>query len=139
MKIFLIIIGALSLALAVAGIFLPLLPTTPFLLLAAAAWLKASPSLYTWLINHRLFGEYIRNFREERAIPLRVKIVSVSLVWLTIGYCIISVVAQWWWAQLLLFALAVGITWHLLSFKTLKRGKREERENGQNGQFEQTE
>lgn len=133
MKIFLIIIGALSLALAVAGIFLPLLPTTPFLLLAAAAWLKASPSLYTWLINHRLFGEYIRNFREERAIPLRVKIVSVSLVWLTIGYCIISVVAQWWWAQLLLFALAVGITWHLLSFKTLKRGKREERENGQNG------
>lgn len=121
MRIFLIIVGSVSLVLGVLGTFLPMLPTTPFLLLSAAAWVKASPSLYEWLINHRVFGEYIRNFREYRAIPLRVKIISVSLVWLTIGYCIFAVVDEWWWAQVLMFLLATAISWHILSFKTLKK------------------
>ena len=121
MRIFLIIVGAISLVLGVLGIFLPMLPTTPFLLLSAAAWVNASPSLYDWLLNHRVLGEYIRNFREHRAIPLRVKIISVSLVWLTIGYCILAVVDEWWWAQVLMFLLATAISWHILSFATLKR------------------
>ena len=121
MRIFLIIVGSVSLVLGVLGIFLPMLPTTPFLLLSAAAWVKASPSLYEWLINHKVLGEYIRNFREHRAIPLRVKIISVSLVWLTIGYCIFAVVDKWWWAQLLMTLLAIAISWHILSFKTLKK------------------
>ena len=121
MRIILILIGSVSFALGVLGIFLPMLPTTPFLLLSAAAWLKASPSLYEWLLNHRVFGEYIRNFREHRAIPLRVKIISVSMVWLTIGYCIIAVVDEWWWAQLLMALLAIAISWHILSYKTLKQ------------------
>ena len=121
MRIILILIGSVSFALGVLGIFLPMLPTTPFLLLSAAAWLKASPSLYEWLLNHRIFGEYIRNFREHRAIPLRVKIISVSMVWLTIGYCIIAVVDEWWWAQLLMALLAIAISWHILSYKTLKK------------------
>lgn len=121
MKIFLIIVGSVSLILGVLGIFLPMLPTTPFLLLSAAAWVKASPSLYEWLINHRVLGEYIRNFREHRAIPLRVKIISVSLVWLTIGYCIFAVVDEWWWAQVLMALLATAISWHILSFATLKK------------------
>lgn len=121
MRIFLITIGAITLVLGILGIFLPMLPTTPFLLISAAVWVKASPELYDWLIHHRVFGEYIRNFREYRAIPLRVKIISVSLVWLTIGYCIFAVVDAWWWAQVLMFLLAVGISWHILSFATLKR------------------
>ncbi len=121
MRVFLIIVGSISFALGVTGMFLPILPTTPFLLLSAAAWLKASPSLYEWLITHKVFGEYIRNFREHRAIPLRVKIISVSLVWLTIGYCIFAVVDEWWWAQVLMGILATAISWHILSFKTLKK------------------
>ena len=121
MRIILILIGSVSFALGVLGIFLPMLPTTPFLLLSAAVWLKASPSLYEWLLNHKVFGEYIRNFREHRAIPLRVKIISVSMVWLTIGYCIIAVVDEWWWAQLLMALLAIAISWHILSYKTLKK------------------
>ena len=121
MRVFLIIVGSISFALGVTGMFLPMLPTTPFLLLSAAAWLKASPSLYEWLITHKVFGEYIRNFREHRAIPLRVKIISVSLVWLTIGYCIFAVVDEWWWAQVLMGILATAISWHILSFKTLKK------------------
>ncbi|MBR2326481.1 MAG: YbaN family protein [Alistipes sp.] len=124
MNIFLIIVGCVSLVLGVAGMFLPLLPTTPFLLLSAAVWVKASPRLYSWLLNHKVFGEYIRNFREHRAIPLRVKVVSVSLVWFTIGYCIFAVVDKWWWAQVLMALLAIAISWHILSFATLKKEER---------------
>ena len=80
-------------------------------------------ALYAWLLAHPVFGEYIRNFREYRAIPLRAKIVSVSLVWLTIGYCIFVVVDAWWWAQLLMALLATAITWHILSFATLEKIK----------------
>ena len=120
MKIFLTILGLVSFALAVAGIFLPLLPTTPLLLLAAWCFVRSSPHLYGWLMRHPKFGPYIRNFRESRAIPLRVKVVSVALVWLTILLCVFMVVEQWWWAQLLLLALAAAISWHILSYKTLK-------------------
>ena len=116
-----VILGSLSLGLGVLGIFLPLLPTTPLLLLAAALYFKGSPRLYEWLLNHPKLGEYIRNFREYRAIPLRAKVVSVMLVWLTIGYCIISVVNEWWWAQALMSILALAVTSHILSFATLKR------------------
>ena len=120
-KIILAILGSLSFALAVAGIFLPLLPTTPLLLLAAALWLRSSERLHNWLINHRIFGEYIQNFRIHRAIPLRVKIYAVLMVWLTIGYCIFAVVNEHWWAQVLMALLATAITWHILSYKTLKK------------------
>ena len=72
-------------------------------------------------MQHPKFGPYIRNFRENRAIPLHVKVVSVALVWLTILLCVFVVVEQWWWAQLLLLALAVAISWHILSYKTLKK------------------
>lgn len=121
MKLLLAFFGVVSLALGVAGIFLPLLPTTPFLLLAAWLFVRSSPRLYDWLMSHPRLGEYIRNFREERAIPLRVKIVSVSLIWLTIGFCIVSVVAEWWWAQVALALLAAAISWHILSYDTLKK------------------
>lgn len=121
MKSLLVFFGVVSLALGVAGIFLPLLPTTPFLLLAAWLFVRSSPQLYDWLMSHPRLGEYIRNFREERAIPLRVKIVSVSLIWLTIGFCIVSVVAEWWWAQVALALLAAAISWHILSYDTLKK------------------
>lgn len=121
MKIIGIALGTVALALGILGIFVPLLPTTPFLLLAAALYLRCSPALYEWLLNQKQLGPYIRNFRENRAIPLRAKVISVALIWLTIGYCIVCVVDRWWWAQLLLFLLAVGLTWHILSFATLRK------------------
>ena len=121
MRIFLIILGSVSLVLGLLGVFLPVLPTTPFLLLSAAVWVKASPRLYEWLLNHRLFGEYIRNFRESRAIPIRAKVVSVSLLWATMCYCIFVVASDKLWLQLLLATIAVAVTWHILSYATLKR------------------
>lgn len=120
-KTLFVVLGALSLLLGLVGIFVPLLPTTPFLLLAAALWVRSSPRLYAWLLAHRRLGPYIRNFRENRAIPLRAKILSVTLLWATLLYCIFFVVNAWWWAQLALLAVAVGVTWHILSFATLRR------------------
>ena len=120
-KTLLVILGALSLLLGLVGIFVPLLPTTPFLLLAAALWVRSSPRLYDWLLAHRRLGPYIRQFRENRAIPRRAKIYSVTLLWATLLYCIFAVVEEWWWAQLALLAVAVGVTWHILSFATLRK------------------
>ena len=73
MKYLLIILGSICLMLGIIGIFLPLLPTTPFLLLAAALYFRSSERLYQWLIQQKHLVSYIRNFREFRAIPLRAK------------------------------------------------------------------
>ena len=105
--------------LGILGIFLPLLPTTPFLLLTAALYFKGSPRLYNWLLNHRHFGPYIRNFRENKAIPLRAKIISLVLMWGTMLYCIFFLIPLLW-VKILLGLIAAGVTYHILSFKTLK-------------------
>lgn len=118
-KILYIILGSISLGLGILGAFLPVLPTTPFLLLTAALYLKGSPRLYEWLMSHKVFGPYIRNFRENKAIPLRAKIVSVSMLWITILLSAFLAVNTWW-LRILLICIAIGVTWHILSFKTLK-------------------
>ena len=74
MKYVYLFIGSLSLILGVIGIFLPILPTTPFLLLSAALFFRSSPRAYDWLLTHKYLGPYIRSFREDRMIPLRAKI-----------------------------------------------------------------
>lgn len=118
MKLILTIIGIISLGLGILGIFLPVLPTTPFLLLSSALFLKSSPRLHTWLLNHKTLGPYIRNFQEHKAIPLRVKIISVSLVWITLLNCAVFV-AQALWLRVFFIALALAITIHILHYKTL--------------------
>ena len=120
MKYILAFIGTVSLVLGVIGIFLPVLPTTPFLLLSAALYLRSSRRLYNWLLSHRHLGPYIKNFYEKRAIPLRVKIVSVSLLWITLLYCAFFV-ASAWWMRILFIAIAAGVTVHILGYKTLQR------------------
>ena len=115
----LIFIGSLSLGLGLLGIALPLLPTTPFLLLSATCYFHGSEKLYSWLMAHPKLGPYIRSFREDKAIPLRAKVVSVALVWLTLLYCIFFVVNPLW-LKSLLFLLAIAISWHILSFATRK-------------------
>nr|WP_320057768.1 YbaN family protein [uncultured Bacteroides sp.] len=120
MKTIYIIIGTVSLILGIAGIFLPLLPTTPFLLLTAALYFRASPRLYNWLLSQKHLGPYIRNFREEKAIPLRAKIISITLMWATMLYSI-SFFVPIMWAKILLLLIAIGVTYHILSYRTLKK------------------
>ena len=92
---------------------------TPFLLLTAALYFKSSPRLYNWLLNQKHLGPYIRNFRENKAIPLRAKIISISLMWITMLYCVFFIV-PYIWVKVILLIIAAGVTYHILSFKTLK-------------------
>jgi len=122
-KILLITCGTISVALGVLGLFLPLLPTTPFLLLAAACYARSSEKLYDWLLGNRWFGEYIRNYREGKGIPLRRTAVAIALLWLTISYTAIVAVSLLW-VRLILLAIAGGVTFHLVSISTTVRSRR---------------
>lgn len=117
-KVLLIAGGIIALALGTVGVFVPLLPTTPFLLLAAAAFIRSSPRLYDWLIQHRLFGRLIRDYREFHGMSRRHKIVTLVLLWGVIGYSVVAVAAVWWLRGLLL-AIAAGVTWHILALATV--------------------
>lgn len=119
-KYILVSIGVLSVGLAIIGIFLPLLPTTPFLLLAAACFVRSSDRLYTWLITHKWLGPYIRNYREHQAITRKVKITTLVLLWGTIGYSAFGVIS-YWPLRILLLVVAIGVTTHVLSMRTLTR------------------
>ncbi len=117
-KWLLIIVGSISVVLGMLGIFLPLLPTTPFLLLAAACYVRSSERFYHWLITHKWFGHHIKNYRERHGIPLRAKVMALSLLWLSMGSSIIFVVPLTS-VKILLLAIASGVTIHLLRIKTL--------------------
>jgi uncharacterized membrane protein YbaN (DUF454 family) len=119
MKWLLTILGCISLGLGILGIFLPVLPTTPFLLLSAFLFLRGHQGLYRWLTSHPKFGLYIQNFLVHKSIPLHVKIVSISMVWITLLNCAIFV-ASHWALRLFFVLLAAAITWHVLSYKTSK-------------------
>ena len=73
--------GVLALLLGIVGLFLPLLPTTPFLLLASWCFARGSNRLHDWLLSHRVFGEYLRNFEAGRGIPLKAKILATAMLW----------------------------------------------------------
>jgi len=115
----LIVCGTVCVGLGFVGIFLPVLPTTPFLLLAAACYARSSPRFYRWLLTNRWCGEYIRNYREGRGIPLRQKTLTILLLWLVIGYSALFVVSLWW-VQLILAGIALGVTIHLVRIKTFR-------------------
>ncbi len=118
-KTLLVISGTICVTLGIIGIFLPLLPTTPFLLLAAACYARSSERFYHWLLTNRWCGEYIRNYREGKGILLKQKILALTLLWLTIGYAVFFVITQWW-VKLILLGIAIGVTIHLFKIKTLE-------------------
>ncbi len=119
MKLVYVTLGSTALALGILGIFLPLLPTTPFLLLAAWCYCNGSDRLYGWLMTHPLFGLYIRNYRLKRAITLGSKITALSLMFAAILFCILFV-TEALWLRIVLGIVFAGVAWHILSFATLR-------------------
>ena len=109
--------GTLCVALGVVGMFLPLLPTTPFLLAAAFCYARSSPRFYQWLTTNRWCGSYIRNYREGRGIARQHKIAALTLLWLTIGITAIFATALCW-LRILLVGIATAVTIHILRIKT---------------------
>lgn len=110
--------GTFFLGLGLIGIVVPLLPTTPFLLLTAWCYYHGSEKMHNWLLNHRWFGEYIRNFQEKKGIPLRAKIISVAMIWGTIGFSMIFII-DILILHIVLAVIAAAVTIYILSFKTL--------------------
>lgn len=109
----LISIGWLSVVLGVLGIFLPVLPTTPFLLLAAACFVRSSPRFYQWLVDHPKLGKYIIYYLEGRGIPTRAKWMAIAMIWTTISLSALLVVPIFW-VQVLLFGIAISVSIYLL-------------------------
>ena len=104
----------------VLGVFLPVFPTMPFLLLAAYCYLRGSQRLYQRLINHRVFGAYLRNYIRYHAVSRAAKIGSMVAMWasLSISIAVIGSLP----VRLILAAVGVSVSIHLLSLKTLPKG-----------------
>jgi uncharacterized protein len=111
-------LGVLAMTVGLIGVVVPLLPTTPFLLLAAACFVRSSDTLYGWLTSNRLFGGFIRDYREQQGVSARAKITALALLWGVIGYTALMAVDAAW-LRVLLAAIAVAVTIHLLRLKTI--------------------
>jgi hypothetical protein len=126
-RILLIAAGTISLALGAIGVFLPVLPTTPFLLLAAACYYRSSKRMHRWLLNNKWFGEYIRNYKEGKGLPLKTKITALAMLWVTIGVSAVFMLNRFLPEQLVLpmqlimIAVAIAVSAHILKLPTFKK------------------
>jgi len=110
------IAGIIFVLLGSVGIVLPVLPTTPFLLLAAFCFSRGSEKLHNWLINSTVFGKYIDDYMKGNGIPLHAKIISILFVWTGIGYSIYKM-RNVVFGQVILFLIAVTVSIHIISIK----------------------
>ena len=117
-----VVAGSLSLGLGILGILLPVLPTTPFLLLSAACYLRGSERLYRWLLSTKHLGSYILAWREKKGIALGLKISIISLMFITIAITVIFFVDALW-LRILLPAIALMVTYHILRLPTYRKGR----------------
>ena len=116
-------LGTLFVALGIAGIFLPVLPTTPFMLLAATCYARASTRFYNWLLNNRLLGPTILEWRRYRSIPYRVKWTAIILMGATLSISIVYFV-PWPALQVALAIFGILLGAYLYSIPSRDRPRR---------------
>ncbi len=121
-KFLLITAGIISVFLAFLGIFLPILPTTPFLLLAAFLFSKSSDKFYNWLINNKFFGSFIKNYRDGKGVSRQAKFISLTSLWLVMGSTIIYAI-HIIYIKILLLLIAIAVTVHLFKIPTFHKKK----------------
>jgi len=110
--------GITAVGLALLGVFLPLLPTTPFLLLACACFVRGSPRLHRWLLENRLLGPILIDYQVRRGMALRTKLVALALLWISLAYTM-SIVPLW--ARVALALPGVAVTVYIaFRLKTLR-------------------
>ena len=112
-------LGTIFLVIGMIGIVLPLIPTTPLLLLTAFFYARSSEKLYQWLLNHRIFGKYIKQFKSGQGIPLRAKITILTLIWVT-GILSIVFIIPITFVKVLLVIIFLAVSYYILSLKTLR-------------------
>jgi uncharacterized protein len=120
-------VGLVCVGLGAIGMVLPILPTTPFLLAAAACFCKSSTRMYDWLLGNKWFGEYIRNYKNGRGLSMRTKTTALTVMWATIGISTVFFLSHLLPPQLVLpmqivmIAVAVGVSIHILRLPTFKK------------------
>ena len=119
LRVLFIGLGSLFVAIGVLGVFLPLLPSTIFFLLAAACYARGSARAYTWLMTNRFFGRYLRNYSEHRGATLSTKIVTIAMLWAGLALSAYLITPPMW-VYAVLAAVGVGVTAHLLRLRTLR-------------------
>lgn len=112
--------GVLFLFLGIIGVFIPILPTTPFLLLSAACFARSSEKFYHWLLTNKWFGSYIKNYHEGKGITLPAKIIVISLLWMTILGSIL-LISPHFWIKIVLIMIASFVSLHIILIKTCKK------------------
>ncbi|MCI0448756.1 MAG: YbaN family protein [Chlorobi bacterium] len=115
----LIISGFVLIGIGILGMFLPLLPTTVFFILAAWCFARSSGKFYYWLHHNRLFGKYLRDYSSGGGMSVKSKIYSILFLWTGILVSAILLTENLY-VRILLLAIAVGVTWHIASLKTIK-------------------
>ena len=118
-KIILIITGTITLGLGIIGIILPIIPTTPFLLISSYCYVRSSKKLNQWLLNHRILGKYIYNYVEKKAIPKRAKITAIILICISIPITLIIINKII--VTIILPIIATLVIVYILRLKTLER------------------
>ena len=118
-QIVLIFLGSVCVLLGLVGIFIPVLPTTPLLLLAAYFFARSSNRALKWLTTNRWFGPNIQNYREGRGMTIRNKLLTLASLWIAIGLTTIFVVENGW-VRFMLLGVASGVTIHILRIKTYR-------------------
>ncbi|MEJ5263548.1 MAG: YbaN family protein [Ignavibacterium sp.] len=118
-RYFYLISGILLVAIGVIGIFLPVLPTTIFLILASACFVKSSPKANEWLRNHKILGMYIKNYQDKSGLTVKAKVINISLLWIMILFSAFYFTNEFY-IRIILLMIAVGVTIHLLMIKTKK-------------------
>ena len=118
-KYFYLISGFLLVAIGVIGIFLPLLPTTIFLILASVCFLKSSPKANEWLRNHKVLGGYIDNYQNKTGLTRNAKITNIITLWISISLSAIFLTDELY-IKIILLAIAIGVSIHLVMIKTKK-------------------
>ena len=114
-KLFLIIIGFTALLFGVLGIFLPILPTTPFILLSAGCFSASSPKFSSMLQRNKYFGSYIENYNNKTGVPRKVKICSIVYLWISLGISmlLINTIIMF----IILTLVGAGVTVHIASLE----------------------
>jgi uncharacterized membrane protein YbaN (DUF454 family) len=119
--------GLICVCLGTIGMALPILPTTPFLLAAAGCFCKSSTKMYNWLLNNKYFGDYIRNYKEGKGLPIKTKIVALTVLWATLSISAVFFLNRFLPpqfvlpTQIVMLAVAVGVSVHVLRLPTFKK------------------
>ncbi len=123
-------IGMLCVAMGFIGIFVPVWPTTIFLIIAAWMFIRSSEKYYEWLIQNRIFGKMIRNYREFKGITKENRRNSIIILWLTLSVSALLIGELW--VRLILVVVGISVTWHLLALHTLTDEEIKKLENEEN-------